>query len=121
MKKDLSIIGGLFLAVVALIIFGNFFGTGGLLKGNALNQASQTAAVAKDTTEIKIGALTIQTKIAATSNDRKAGLSKYESLPLNQGMLFVFDKPDTYAIWMKNMKGSDRYFSINFSDASLRK
>lgn len=42
--------------------------------------------------------------IADTLESRAQGLSKIDSLPENSVMLFVFDKPDIYKIWMKNMK-----------------
>ena len=34
------------------------------------------------------------------------GLSGKIALPKNSAMLFVFDKPDTYGIWMKGMNFS---------------
>lgn len=104
MKKDLSIIGGLFLVVVVLVLFGNFFGTGGLLKGVGTNQATIAAKVAKDSTIVSIGKLSVNAKIVSSANDKKTGLSKYDTLPLDQGMLFVFDKSDIYPFWMKGMK-----------------
>ena len=45
-----------------------------------------------------------QLEIADTSLKRAQGLSGRESMPENQGMLFVFDKPSKYAFWMKDMK-----------------
>lgn len=44
--------------------------------------------------------------IASTPAARTQGLSGKDTLPANTGMLFVFDKPDTYAFWMKDMKFS---------------
>lgn len=104
MKKDLSVIGGLFLVVVVLVLFGNFFGTGGLLKGIGSNQATPSAKIAKDSTIVSIGKLSVNAKIASTPNDKKTGLSKNDSLALDQGMLFIFDKSDIYPFWMKGMK-----------------
>jgi len=103
-KKDLSVIGGLFLVVVALVIFGNFFGTGGLLKGSGSNQATPSAKISKDSTNVSIGKLSVNAKIVSSANDKKTGLLKYDSLPLDQGMLFIFDKSDIYTFWMKGMK-----------------
>jgi hypothetical protein len=103
-KKDLSVIGGLFLVVVVLVLFGNFFGTGGLLKGIGSNQATPSAKIAKDSTIVSIGKLSVNAKIASTPNDKKTGLSKNDSLALDQGMLFIFDKSDIYPFWMKGMK-----------------
>lgn len=34
----------------------------------------------------------------------RLGLAKYDYLPINQGMFFVFSKNDYHGIWMKNMK-----------------
>lgn len=110
MKKDLSIIGGLFLLIIFLLIFGNFFGTSGILRGTgfgAVPSSSKSATatkVSKTSTSVSIGNLNVEAKIAANSKDRQAGLSKVDSLPLNEGMLFVFDKSDSYIFWMKGMK-----------------
>lgn len=43
-------------------------------------------------------------QIAKTDQERERGLSDRESLGAGQGMLFVFDKPDAYGFWMKDMK-----------------
>lgn len=42
--------------------------------------------------------------VAKTNKEREIGLSEKISIDKNSGMLFVFDKPDYYAFWMKNMK-----------------
>lgn len=104
MKKDLSVIGGLFLVVAALVIFGNILGTGGLLKGPDSSQATPSAKISKDSSNVLIGKLNVNAKIVSSANDKKTGLSKYDSLPLDQGMLFIFDKSDIYTFWMKDMK-----------------
>jgi hypothetical protein len=41
-------------------------------------------------------------EIADTPEKRRAGLMHRVSLPENQGMLFVFEKPGIYGFWMKN-------------------
>ena len=41
--------------------------------------------------------------LAKTSQEREIGLAKYKSLAKDQGMLFLFEKPDYYSFWMKNM------------------
>jgi uncharacterized membrane protein (UPF0127 family) len=46
----------------------------------------------------------IRVEIADTYEKRKAGLMFRESLPENQGMLFIFDSEDYYSFWMKNMR-----------------
>ncbi|MCH7882886.1 DUF192 domain-containing protein, partial [Patescibacteria group bacterium] len=42
-------------------------------------------------------------ELADTSEKRVHGLSGRDKLFENQGMLFIFDKPDFHSIWMKNM------------------
>lgn len=41
--------------------------------------------------------------VADTSDKRTKGLSGKQFLPSGTSMLFVFDKPDLYGIWMKDM------------------
>lgn len=41
--------------------------------------------------------------LADTAEKRIKGLSNVVSLKKNEGMLFLFDKPDYYSFWMKNM------------------
>jgi uncharacterized membrane protein (UPF0127 family) len=40
--------------------------------------------------------------IANDDKSRQVGLSERKSLDKNTGMLFIFDKKDTYSFWMKN-------------------
>lgn len=42
--------------------------------------------------------------IAKSEKDKQIGLSKYKTLSKDKGMIFLFDKPDFYAFWMKDMK-----------------
>lgn len=41
-------------------------------------------------------------EIAQTPETRSQGLMFRESLPQNQGMLFIFPKSEIYSFWMKN-------------------
>ena len=45
-------------------------------------------------------------QIAKTAREKEVGLSKYEKLSKDIGMLFPFEKPDYYSFWMKQMKFS---------------
>lgn len=42
--------------------------------------------------------------IADTDATRELGLGGRASIPEDQAILFVFDKPDTYEFWMKDMQ-----------------
>ncbi len=48
--------------------------------------------------------MTFKVSLAKTSQEKQIGLSKENSLAQDQGMLFIFEKPDYYSFWMKNMK-----------------
>lgn len=41
--------------------------------------------------------------LAKTANEQEVGLARFNKIGKNQGMLFLFSKPDYYSFWMKNM------------------
>lgn len=102
MKKDLAIIVGLFLFIVGLIVFGSQFSSLSFLRGSA--SPNPNPQVQKKTTTVSVKALSVVADLAATADSRKKGLSGKESLEISRGMLFVFDAPGIYSIWMKGMK-----------------
>lgn len=51
---------------------------------------------------IKINNKQYQVKIAKTEEQRKKGLQGVEKMNDNEGMLFVFDSPQTVQFWMKD-------------------
>jgi len=55
---------------------------------------------------LSIDGKVIETIVVDNSVSRMRGLSGMESLPKDTVMLFVFDTPDKYGIWMKDMKFS---------------
>lgn len=54
----------------------------------------------------EIGNNKINLIIAKSADEKMKGLSGRNSLPQNQGMLFLFDTKDKYGFWMKDMKFS---------------
>lgn len=52
---------------------------------------------------IKINTTSIQVEIADREVTRMKGLSNREELLQLSGMLFIFEKPDIYSFWMKEM------------------
>jgi uncharacterized protein len=48
--------------------------------------------------------LKVAVTVAATDTTREKGLSGKEGLRADEGMLFLFDQPNTYGFWMKDMK-----------------
>jgi hypothetical protein len=53
---------------------------------------------------IKLDDVYINVQIADTDQKRSRGLMFQEQLSYDQGMLFVFDKPGIYSLWMLNMR-----------------
>lgn len=107
MKKDLGIIFGLFVIVVALLVFGRSFTSVGFV-----NQATGSSRVSSQNAQIRssgvvplsVKTLSIDATVVSKAADRKKGLSGKDSLSLNSGMLFVFESKGPYVFWMKDMK-----------------
>ena len=53
-------------------------------------------------THLRVGGTNINVQIASTFNERQIGLMHRKSMPLNEGMLFVFDYPEMQSFWMHN-------------------
>ena len=54
------------------------------------------------TVRLKAGGKIVHAEVAATDAQRERGLMYRKSLPENNGMLFVFDRPARSCMWMKN-------------------
>lgn len=52
--------------------------------------------------ELGLGMHRIQAEVAASDQDRQLGLMNRKSMPVQNGMLFVFPQPNTYCMWMRN-------------------
>lgn len=59
---------------------------------------------AKNSPSLTINNKTFNIDIAKTDEQKAKGLSIYDKLPLNKGMIFTFGSSDYYTFWMKNMK-----------------
>ena len=55
-------------------------------------------------TEVHIGDSVFNVRVAPDSISREKGLSTEENLRPNEGLLMIFQRDDTWGIWMKNMK-----------------
>jgi uncharacterized protein len=104
MKKDLSIIGGLFVLILLLLVFGKGFTSVGFLGQESTPSANIFQS--KNFTVVNVNDLTVNAKLLTDNKSRSKGLSGVDSLPLNEGMLFVFDKSAIYTFWMKDVKFS---------------
>jgi uncharacterized membrane protein (UPF0127 family) len=57
-----------------------------------------------NTATLSSGGKRYSLSIAATPQMQQRGLGEQQSLPQNQGMLFIFDQPATQCFWMKDMR-----------------
>ena len=85
-RKVLFFIGTVIIAVAGAIYFGFYFTT------------SSTNVI-----DIEIDGTVIRAEIVDTIPTRTKGLMFRDTLPENQGMLFVFESEDRYGFWMENM------------------
>ena len=55
---------------------------------------------------IKVDNTVLEVQIADNESRRIRGLMFQDQLPFDQGMIFVFDEPGVYSLWMLNMQFS---------------
>lgn len=91
MKKLLGVFILLIISVVAASI----------TKNNTATMMSLQRLFHTSTLTIKNQTFTLL--LAKTEAEKEKGLSGKSSLQRSEGMLFLFDKPDYYAFWMKDM------------------
>ena len=53
---------------------------------------------------VKVDDTPLQVQVADTEPRRIRGLMFQDQLPYDQGMIFVFDEPGLYSLWMLNMQ-----------------
>jgi hypothetical protein len=58
----------------------------------------------KKTPQIIINQKTFSVDVAKSDSEQEKGLSIYNKIPEDKGMIFVFSKADYYPFWMKDMK-----------------
>ncbi len=83
----------------------------------ALFAIAAHAAAALPAAALSIGSHKIVAEVAATTDERASGLMNRFSLQPDHGMLFVFERTEPLAFWMKN---TFIPLSIAFIDASGR-
>jgi uncharacterized membrane protein (UPF0127 family) len=61
-----------------------------------------TTEVDMETIELEINGKTFTIYVAQEPEDREAGLQNVHNLPYDEGMIFVFEEPQTVGFWMKD-------------------
>lgn len=92
MNKIVALFGIIFL-VFAIVVF---FQMNAKTIDNLLHRSA--------TSTVTINSITFKVELAKTQAELMSGLSGRNSLPKDQGMLFVFEKPSNYSFWMRDMK-----------------
>lgn len=64
--------------------------------------AAQNSPQSLPTIKLGAGIHNIQAQVAQTPEQRAIGLMFRQTMPTNEGMLFVFEQPATQCFWMKN-------------------
>ena len=65
---------------------------------------TKTFFLFKKAPTVTINGHNLEVTVADSPEEKEIGLSETTSLSQNQGMIFLFEKPDYHAFWMKNMK-----------------
>jgi uncharacterized membrane protein (UPF0127 family) len=68
----------------------------------ALPAVAQQPQMNLQRTTLSIGMYRIDTQLAVTPQQRQVGLMFRKEMPQTEGMLFIFERPETQCFWMKN-------------------
>ena len=88
-------------ALIPVTIAAVIIGVVGML---SLPQDSKLESVEFPRGTIKVDEVPLEVQIADTEPRRVRGLMFQDPLPYDQGMIFVFDEPGLYSLWMLNMQ-----------------
>lgn len=88
-------------ALIPISIAAVIVGVVGLL---TIPQDSKLESVEFPRGTIKVDDVPLEVQIADDEPRRVRGLMFQDQLPPDQGMIFVFDKPGLYSLWMLNMQ-----------------
>ena len=99
-------------AVKVVVVFLGVMVGASLFSISYLNKITEI----KRKSEVKINNQTVVVDVVKTDRDRERGLSGRDDLGINEGMLFLFENPGNYGIWMKGMKFPIDIIWINGSE-----
>lgn len=88
-------------ALVPIFIAAVIIGVAGLM---SIPSESKLESVEFPRGTIMIDDVPLEVQIADTEPRRIRGLMFQDQLPYDQGMIFVFEKPGLYSLWMLNMQ-----------------
>ena len=68
------------------------------------DKSQQNSAFGLRTVQLRLGDVALRAEVADTALESQTGLMFRNSLPEDQGMIFVFDTPRQANFWMKNTR-----------------
>jgi len=74
-----------------------------LAVAQSLNSNDCQEVYKKDTT-VRIGKVSLDVELAKTATQKEKGLGGRDCIGGKDGMLFIFNRPDLYTFWMKDMR-----------------
>ncbi len=101
----------LIIAFTLIVLVGIIFMVYKIL--NKKSGGNQVKGTKIEYSQVQINKKKIKAEVADTFEERTKGLSGRENLAKNEGMIFVFEKPDIYPFWMKEMKFSIDIIWVN--------
>lgn len=93
--------------IIGLIVMMGVLGAAILFSQSVIDQTSGSATKTLENQEhvdVMLGGMPLRIVIADTTATRYRGLSGIQRLEDDEGMLFVFDRPDILEFWMKDME-----------------
>lgn len=90
--------------IIAVVAIGIWYKFGNKTGETTPDTQTSTETSAVNSSTAKINGKTITLLVADNEVERELGLGGRTSLGENEAMIFVFDKPDAYEFWMKDMK-----------------
>lgn len=87
----------LLIFIIFLILIGAIFLTQRYIKGGTIFFLNKTPIAIINNHSFRVS-------VATSQKEHETGLSETQSLSEDQGMIFLFEKPDYYSFWMKNMR-----------------
>lgn len=71
---------------------------------SSVDTASSTDTTAYNAYSLTVNNVKVDLMVSTDEASKEKGLGGRDSIPENSSMLFIFDKPEKYGIWMKDMK-----------------
>ncbi|HRH26504.1 MAG TPA: DUF192 domain-containing protein [Candidatus Paceibacterota bacterium] len=97
-RLQILVLSILILLVVAAAIVFALYPTKSISYKNTVDES-----LVRNDSSIQFGSQIISVRYAETFEDRALGYSGTQHIPMNEGLVFVFEAPGRWSMWMKDM------------------